>query len=60
METLNLIAGICSILGLLIALFVANQVTIIKKKINDNSTNKVKQSKNKVKNGDFAGRDVNK
>lgn len=60
METLNLIAGICSILGLLIALFVANQVTIIKKTINDNSTNKVKQSKNKVKNGDFAGRDVNK
>lgn len=60
METLNLIASICSILGLLIALFVANQVITIKKTINDNSTNNVKQSKNKVKNGDLAGRDVNK
>lgn len=60
METLNLIASICSILGLLIALFVANQVITIKKTINDNSTNNVKQRKNKVKNGDMAGRDVNK
>lgn len=60
METLNLIASICSILGLLIALFVANQLIIIKKTINDNSTNNVKQRKNKVKNGDMAGRDVNK
>ncbi|KAB1065978.1 hypothetical protein [Salibacter halophilus] len=60
METFNIIAGICSILGLLIALFVANKVITIKKTINDNSTNKVKQSKNKVKNGDMAGRDVNK
>lgn len=60
METLNLIASICSILGLLIAVFVANQVITIKKTINDNSVNKVKQSKNKVKNGDMAGRDVNK
>lgn len=60
METLNLIASICSILGLLIALFVANQVITIKKTINDNSTSNVKQRKNKVKNGDIAGRDVNK
>ena len=60
MEILNLIASICSILGLLIALFVANQVITIKKTINDNSTNKVKQTKNKVKNGDLTGRDVNK
>ncbi len=60
METLNLIGSICSILGMLIALFVANQVITIKKIINDNSTNKVKQSKNKVKKGDMAGRDVNK
>lgn len=45
---------------MLIALFVANQVITIKKIINDNSTNKVKQSKNKVKKGDMAGRDVNK
>ena len=50
METLNLIASICSILGLLIAVFVANQVITIKETINDNSVNKVKQSKNKVKN----------
>jgi hypothetical protein len=60
METLNLIASICSILGLLIALFVANQVITIKKTINDNSSNNVKQRKNKLKNGDMAGRDVNK
>ena len=60
METLNIIASICSILGLLIALFVANQVITIKKTINDYSTNSVEQGKNKVKNGDMAGRDVNK
>jgi hypothetical protein len=60
METLNLIASICSILGLLIALFVANQVITNKKTINDNSSNNVKQRKNKLKNGDMAGRDVNK
>ncbi|HEY9167966.1 MAG TPA: hypothetical protein VIN72_00600 [Lutibacter sp.] len=60
METINLIGSICSILGLLIAIFLTTQVVSIKNKLTDNSTNKVKQEKNKVKNGDIAGRDVNK
>ena len=60
METINLIGSICSILGLLITIFLTTQVVSIKNKLTDNSTNKVKQEKNKVKNGDIAGRDVNK
>lgn len=60
METINLIGSICSILGLIIAIFLTTQVVSIKNKLTDNSTNKVKQEKNKVKNGDIAGRDVNK
>lgn len=60
METINLIGSICSILGLIIAIFLTSQVVSIKNKLTDNSTNKVKQEKNKVKNGDIAGRDVNK
>jgi len=60
METLNLIGSICSILSLLIAIFLTYQVISIKNIIKDNSINKVKQEKNKVTNGDIAGRDVNK
>lgn len=60
METINLIGSICSILGLLVAIFLTKQVVSIKNKLSDKSTNQVKQEKNKVKNGDIAGRDVNK
>jgi hypothetical protein len=60
METINLIASICSILGLLIAIFLTTQVISIKNRLTDNSKNIVHQEKNKVKNGDIAGRDVNK
>jgi len=60
METINLIGSISSIIGLLIAIFLTTQVISIKNKLTDNSSNEVKQEKNKVKNGDIAGRDVNK
>lgn len=60
METLNLIGSICSIASLIIAIFLTTQVISIKNKMTDNSTTKVKQEKNKVKNGDLAGRDINK
>lgn len=60
METINLIGSICSILGLLIAIFLTTQVVSIKNKLTDKSKNKVKQEKNKVKNGNIAGRDINK
>ncbi len=60
MEIINTIGSICSIIGLLIAIFLTTQVVSIKNKLTDNSSNKVKQEKNKVKNGDIAGRDVKK
>jgi len=60
METLNLIGSVCSILALFVAIFLTSQVISIKNSIKDNSSNKVKQEKNKVKNGDIAGRDINK
>lgn len=60
METINLIGSICSIIGLFIAIFLTTQVISIKNKMIDKSSNKVKQEKNKVNNGDIAGRDVNK
>lgn len=60
MEIINIIGSICSILGLLVAIFLTTQVVIIKNKLTDRSTNKVKQEKNKVKKGNIAGRDVNK
>ena len=44
----------------MVAVFLTTQVISIKNKMTDNSDNKVKQGKNKVKNGDIAGRDVNK
>lgn len=60
MEFINILGSICSFFGLLIAIFVANQVISIKKTINDHSNSNVKQKKNKVKNGDMAGRDIRK
>lgn len=60
METLNLIGSICSILGLLVAIFLTTQIISIKNSFKDNSKNNVNQEKNKVKNGDIAGRDINK
>ena len=58
METLNLIGSICSILGLLVAIFLTSKVISIKNSFKDSSKNEVKQEKNKVKNGDIAGRDI--
>lgn len=60
METINLIGTICSILGLLITIFLTSQVIYIKNSIKDNSKNEVTQKNIKVKNGDIAGRDINK
>jgi len=59
METLSIVGSICSILGLLIALFIVNQVISIKTTIHNNSPTSTHQEKNKVK-GDQAGRDVHK
>jgi len=60
MEILNLIGSICSILSLLIALFLIRQVVSIKKKITDKSKNEVEQKGIKTDGGDIAGRDINK
>jgi len=60
METFNLIGSICSILGLLVAVFLTSQVISIKNSIKDNSKNEVTQKSNNVKNGDIAGRDIKK
>ena len=60
MDTLNLIGSICSILGLLITIFLTSKVISIKNSFRDSSTNKVKQEKNKVRKGNIAGRDINK
>lgn len=60
MSTLNLIGSICSILSLLIAIFLTTQVLSIKTRFTDNSSSVSSQKKNKVKNGDIAGRDINK
>ena len=59
-EILNLIGNICSIFGLLIAIYLTSQVISIKNTIKDSSINKTTQKKNTVKNGDLAGRDINK
>jgi di/tricarboxylate transporter len=56
MNTFNLIAGVCSILGLLISIFVATKVFKISNSINNNS---VKVRDVKVDNGNFSGRDTN-
>ena len=58
METLSIIGSISSILGLLIAIYLTSQVVSIKNNIKDSSKNKTIQKKNKVKKGDFAGRDI--
>ena len=59
-ETLDIIQTICSVLGLIISLFVASNVISIKKSFNTDNSNKAQQTKNQVKNGDIAGRDINK
>ncbi len=60
MEKINLIGSICSILGLIVAIFLTSKVISIKNSLTDKSENKVKQKKNKLKKGDIAGRDINK
>ncbi len=60
METLNLIGSFCSILGLIVTIILTYQVISIKNSFNNNSKNKVRQKKNTVKNGDIAGRDIDK
>jgi len=60
METLNLIGSICSILGLLVTIFLTSKVISIKNSFKDSSSNKVNQEKNKINKGDIAGRDINK
>jgi len=60
MDTLNLIGSICSIISLVIALIITNQVISIKKKITDNSQNNPKQKDINTGGGDFAGRDMQK
>ena len=57
MEILSIIGSIASIIGLLIAIFLTKEVVSIKKRIKDNSSNKVKQDNNDV-GGDMAGRDI--
>ena len=59
MDTLNLIGSICSILGLLITIFLTSKIISIKNSLRDSSSNKVKQEKNKVRKGNIAGRDIN-
>ncbi len=58
MNTLNLIGNICSILSLIIACYLAGQVFIIKNSIKVSSSNKVMQKKNRVIQGNLAGRDI--
>ncbi|ELC8349351.1 hypothetical protein QYB82_000143 [Clostridium perfringens] len=58
MEYFNIISGVCSIIGLLVSIFVASKV--IKITSNDNSKTKVKQSENKLgDNSIMSGRDTN-
>lgn len=59
METLNMIGSICSIVSLLLAIFIAGKVIQINMKINNDQSNKVKQKGNSVQ-GDQAGRDITK
>ena len=59
METLNLISNICSIVSLIIAIFIAGKVITISMKINLDQSTKVKQKGNTVL-GDQAGRDITK
>ena len=59
METLNLVSNICSIVSLIIAIFIAGKVIKINMRINADYSNKVKQKGNIVQ-GDQAGRDISK
>lgn len=53
-STISVIANICSILSLIVSLFVVNSVTKIKKEIGNN---KISVSGNTKVSGDFTGRD---
>lgn len=55
MELFNIIAGVCSIFGLLVTLFTANKVYRISQQMNNN----VKQVKNDLKDSMMAGGDIN-
>ena len=59
MDTLNLIASICSILGLIITLILTSNVISIKNRINNDSSTRTNQKKNQV-GGDQAARDITK
>lgn len=59
-QTLDIIQTVCSVLGLIISLYVASNVISIKKSFNTDNSNEVRLKKNKVKNGDIAGRDIHK
>ena len=59
METLNLISNICSVVSLIIAIFIAGKVIKISMKIKLDQATKVKQKGNTVL-GDQAGRDITK
>lgn len=60
MNTLSIIGSICSIVGLLVAVFLTTKVISIKNQLQDSSSNKVKQKGNVVHTGDMAGRDITK
>ena len=59
MDILYIVGSIASIIGLIITIFLTTQVVSIKSRINDNSSNEVKQDNNTV-GGDMAGRDIKK
>lgn len=60
MEILNFVGSICSILGLLITVFLTTQIISIRNSIIDKSKNEVTQKNNSVKNGDIAGGNIYK
>lgn len=55
MQTFNIIAGVSSIISLLISIFVASKVVTISQEINSNNKNKqkIKGNKNKMSGGDI-------
>jgi hypothetical protein len=59
MDVLNVVGSVCSILSLLIALFIANEVRSIKNSNSHNKKRKVTQRDNEV-GGDMAGGNITK
>lgn len=61
MEVFNMIAGVCSIIGLLVSLFTAGKVTRISKTYNsgnrDDHSKVVNKGSRNTYNGSYAGRD---